>query len=131
MIMHLRQMSFFDSSLVPDQVAYISAYHALEDEGLKGAGMLISREIRARKSALLVLDGASAIEVTAQGEFELKRFTHELQTVASATGCTMILLTTVTAANRSTAALRESSLVQQRPPRAPGRTSASGSQPIS
>jgi circadian clock protein KaiC len=89
-------MRFFDPALIPEQVAYISAYQALEDEGLKGLSTLIRREVLARGVTLLVLDGASAIEAKAGAGagFEMKRFTHELQTLASATSCTMFLLTT-------------------------------------
>jgi circadian clock protein KaiC len=94
MFAHLRPMRFFDVSLVPDQVTYISAYHALGDEGLKGVATLLRREVHARGATLLVLDGVSAVEAKAGSKFEMQRFTHELQTLASMTGCTMFLLTT-------------------------------------
>ncbi len=97
MLLHLGTMRFFDPSVIPDKVAYISAYHALEEESLKGLFTLIRREVLARKTALLVLDGVSAIEARAESGFEMKRFTHELQTLAAATGCTMFLLTTTDA----------------------------------
>jgi len=97
MLLHLATMRFFDPSVIPDKVAYISAYHALEDEGLKGLSTLIRREVLARKATLLVLDGASAIESKTESRFEMKRFTHELQTLAAITGCTMFLLTTTDA----------------------------------
>ena len=102
MLAHLRPMRFFDPSLIPDRVTYLSAYRALEDEGLEGVVTLVRREVLAHKATLLVLDGMSAIEVKAGAGavFEMKRFTHELQTLASATDCTMLLLTT-TAGSRS------------------------------
>jgi circadian clock protein KaiC len=96
MMAHLRPMRFFDPARVPEQIAYISAYQALDDEGLKGVATLIRREVQARRATLLVLDGMSAIEAKAGAGFEMKRFTHELQTLASATACTMFLLTTAT-----------------------------------
>ena len=98
MLAHLRPMRFFDPALIPEQVAYISAYQALDDEGLKGLSTLIRREVQARGTTLLVLDGMSAVEAKAGAGFEMKRFTHELQTMASATACTMLLLTTTTGA---------------------------------
>jgi circadian clock protein KaiC len=98
MLAHLRPMRFFDPALIPEQVAYISAYQALEDEGLKGLATLIRREVQARGTTLLVLDGMSAVEAKAGAGFEMKRFTHELQTLASATACTVFLLTTTTGA---------------------------------
>jgi len=96
MLAHLRPMRFFDPSVIPNKVAYISAYHALEDEGLKGLSTLLRREVQARKATLLVLDGVSAIgaKAGAAAGFEMKRFTYELQALAAATDCTMFLLTT-------------------------------------
>lgn len=94
MMAHLRPLRFFDDTLVPDQVAYISGYDAFEKDGLKGLLTLISREVVARRVALLVLDGMGAVEEQSEARFEVKRFTHELQTLASATDCTMLLLTT-------------------------------------
>ena len=97
LLLHMGMMRFFDPSAIPDKVAYISAYHALEDEGLKGLATLIRREVLSRGTTILVLDGASAVEGRAESGFEMKRFTHELQALASATGCTMFLLTTTDA----------------------------------
>ncbi len=95
MMMHLRPMRFFDPSVVPKHIAYISAYAALEEDGLKGLTVLFRREILARGATLLVLDGLSAVEARAETRFEMKRFTYELQALASATNCTIFLLTTM------------------------------------
>jgi circadian clock protein KaiC len=96
MMQHLRPMRFFDPSLVPDPITYINAFQALEDGGLQGLIALFRREVQACGATLLVLDGLSAVEAKAGAGavFEMKRFTHELQTLASATDCTMFLLTT-------------------------------------
>src|SRR3954469_1218388 len=98
MLAHLRPMRFFDPALVPEWVTYISAYNALDDDGLKGLASLLRREIQARGATLLVLDGMSAVEAKAGAGFEMKQFTHELQTLASVTNCTMLLLTTASGA---------------------------------
>ena len=96
MMAHLRPMRFFDQSLVPDRVAYISAYQALDEnkEGLRDLTALLAGEVRARGALLLVLDGMSAVEAKAGSSFEMKRFAHELQALALATDCTILLLTT-------------------------------------
>ena len=96
MLAHLQPMRFFDQSLVPDRVTYISAYQALDDDenGLKRLLDLLRREVQASGATLLVLDGLSAIVAKASSLFAMKRFTHELQILASATDCTMFLLTT-------------------------------------
>ena len=36
MMAHLRPMRFFDAGFTPDNVFYLSAYKALEDEGIEG-----------------------------------------------------------------------------------------------
>jgi circadian clock protein KaiC len=97
MMQHLRPMRFVNPSLVPDPVTYISAYQAFEDEGWKGLTTLFRREGQARGATLVVLDGLSVVEAKAGAGagFALKQFTHELQTLASATDCTMFLLTTM------------------------------------
>lgn len=97
MMQHLRPMRFFDLSLVPDPLTYINAFQALENEGLKGLAALFRREVQARNAALLVLDGLAAVEARAGAGavFDMKRFTHEIQTLASATNCTMFLLTSM------------------------------------
>jgi circadian clock protein KaiC len=94
MLAHLRPMRFFDPSVIPDKITYISAYNALEDEGLKGLSTLLRREVQAHGATLLVLDGVSTVEERASTKFEMQRLTHELQTLASAADCTMFLLTT-------------------------------------
>ena len=94
MLAHLRAMRFFDPALLPERVTYISAYQALDDDGLRGLATLLRREVQGRGATLLVLDGMSAVGAKAGAGFELKRLTHELQTLASATSCTMLLLTT-------------------------------------
>lgn len=96
MMAHLRPMRFFDQSFVPDRVTYISAYQALEegDDGLKELSALLRREVQTSRAEFLVLDGLSVVEAKANSAFAMKRFTHELQTLASATDCTIFLLTT-------------------------------------
>jgi circadian clock protein KaiC len=76
MMMHLRPMRFFDPSVIPEQIAYISAYAALEEEGLKGLTTLIRQEIHGHRATFLVLDGMSAVEARAGTGFEMKRFTR-------------------------------------------------------
>jgi len=88
---HLGSMSFFDMSRVPDQLTYLNGFGTLREGGYKGLRDLLRREIVAHGATVLVLDGFA----TAQRVFEeqdFNEFVHELQGVAIATDCTMLLL---------------------------------------
>lgn len=93
MLQHLRPMSFFDESVIPDRLFYVSAFRTLEEEGLKGLLGLLRREIRDQRISLLVLDGLVAAEESAPTPRDFKKFIHELQSHAVANGCTVLLLT--------------------------------------
>ncbi len=54
---------------------------------------LLRREVQARGTSILVLDGLSAIEETAASAREFKKFIHELQAQAAIADCAMLLLT--------------------------------------
>ncbi|MBL6080069.1 AAA family ATPase [Belnapia sp. T18] len=94
MLLHLSTMRFFDAARLPDQVAYISGFGVLQDEGLPGLVTLLRREIAMRKAGVLVLDGLVAAEDQAASDTKFKTFIQELQTQAGLHGCTVFLLTT-------------------------------------
>jgi len=92
MIQHLSTLSFFDVKAFPDRLAYISAFHELESAGLKGLMGVLRREMRTRKVGVLVLDGLVAASEGAS-DLDLKKFIHELQSIAVLQDCTVLLLT--------------------------------------
>ena len=92
MIQHLSTLSFFDVKAFPDKLAYISAFHELESTGLKGLMGVLRREMRSRKVGVLVLDGLVAASEGAS-DLDLKKFIHELQSIAVLQDCTVLLLT--------------------------------------
>lgn len=93
MLQHLRSMSFFDERAIPDQLSYISAFHDLESDGLKGLMAVLRREMRARNVSVLVLDGLVAAAEAAHTDRELKKFIHEVQSSAVFNNCTVFMLT--------------------------------------
>lgn len=93
LIGHMENLRFFDSTLVPDKVNYLSAFRILEEEGLKGLVGTLRREITQHKATMLILDGLVSAEETAGSPRELKKFVHELQTLAALADCTTFLLT--------------------------------------
>lgn len=93
MLQHLRGMHFFDESVIPERLSYISAFRDLEVDGLKGLMDTLRREMRSRRVNVLVLDGLVAASEAASSSRELKKFIHEIQTSAVFHGCTVFLLT--------------------------------------
>jgi circadian clock protein KaiC len=93
MLQHLRSLSFFDPKLVPDDVAYVSGFGTLETEGLAGLMTLLRREVRARGTSLVVLDGMVLIEEAAKSDLDYRKFIHELQGYAALEGFVALLLT--------------------------------------
>lgn len=93
MLQHISSLRFFDESAIPDRLSYISAFHDLESDGLKGLVSVLRREMRARQVSVLVLDGLVAAAEAAQTDRELKKFIHEIQTSAVFHGCTVFMLT--------------------------------------
>jgi circadian clock protein KaiC len=93
LLANLEQMSFFNPARIAHEISYLSAFQLLERDGLAGLLTLLRREIMAHGAGVLVLDGLVAAEAYASTELELKKFVHELQTLAAAADCTMFLLT--------------------------------------
>jgi circadian clock protein KaiC len=93
MLLHIGNLAFYRGSVIPDQLAYLSAFLVLETDGVQGLLTMLRQEIRASKATLLVLDGLVAAETAAGSDMEFKKFVHELQTLATVANCAMFLLT--------------------------------------
>jgi len=92
MIQHLSGMSFFDMSRIPDLFTYINGLGTLREDGYPGLRDLLRREITTRKATILVLDGFATVQRRAPQEQDFNEFVHDLQAIATATDCTMFLL---------------------------------------
>lgn len=97
LLFNLEPLSFFDTSRIPEQVSYLSAFATLEEGGLKGLVEVLRREVRARKATLLVVDGLVSVEESAETKKDFKKFIHELQIHANFADCTVLLLTSTNA----------------------------------
>ena len=93
LLQHMQSFSFFQPSLVPQKVYYVSAFNALRSEGLKGVVDLLRSEMRARHAGILVLDGLVMAASAAGSDEELKVFVSDVQTHSALVGCTTLLLT--------------------------------------
>lgn len=92
MMQHMRGMSFFDTAKIPDQFSYVSGFHTLRQEGLRGLLALLRREIVACGASVLILDGFATAQRSVGNGQDFSEFVHELQGIASASDCTMFLL---------------------------------------
>src|SRR4051812_6125199 len=93
LLQHMGEFSFFDPSLLPDKVYYVSAFDTLRNHGLKGVVELLRQEMRSRRAGIVVLDGLVMAASAAQSEEELKLFVSDIQVHSTLTGSTTLLLT--------------------------------------
>lgn len=92
MMQHLSTMSFFDMAQIPDRLSYINGFGTLRQDGYPALRDLLRREIATQQASLLVLDGFATVQRQAPEEQDFNEFVHELQGIATATDCTIFLL---------------------------------------
>ena len=93
MLAQMRNLAFFDPTVVGTTLSYVAGYQALAEDGLKGLLTLIRKVVRDQRTTLLVLDGLVTAGAVAESQVEMKKFIHELQMFADMVGCTTLLLT--------------------------------------
>jgi circadian clock protein KaiC len=98
MMMHMSGMRFFDQSLVPNSIMYLSAFSTLNTEGLPGLLRLIFQESRRHDATLVVLDGLFVARGSARDEQDFRQFVHEIQGQAALGDRTLLILTNQTPA---------------------------------
>jgi circadian clock protein KaiC len=92
MLENLRPFNFFNDEWVGRSIHYLSGYHALEKDGLKGLMTQIAGEVRERKATLLIIDGISMFADIDHSALAFRRFTHDLNSYLATSGCTALLL---------------------------------------
>ena len=92
MLANLEEMTFFDRSVIPDKIHYISGYSELEKEGLKGLLDMVRRAAQRHQATLLIIDGMDAAKEYARSDLTFKRFLQDLQAFTGILGCTTLLL---------------------------------------
>ncbi|GMU07893.1 ATPase domain-containing protein [Corallococcus caeni] len=92
MLENLSEMTFYDASVIPDRLQYLSGYRDLERDGLKGLLELLRKNAQAHGTTLLIIDGMDAAKEFARSDLSFKRFLQDLQTFSSILGCTTLLL---------------------------------------
>jgi circadian clock protein KaiC len=92
LIAYMSEMEFFDGSVLPDALEYVSAYGVLEREGLVGLLKLVHHEIKRHNASALILDGVFVAQAAAT-EMEFRKFVHEVQGVATFLNAVLVMLT--------------------------------------
>ena len=93
LISQARTFSFFDRASVGNGFYYASLYPSLERGGLQGMREEVGRLVREREPSLLVIDGLHALKLAARSRLDYQRFVHELESIASVAGVTILFLT--------------------------------------
>lgn len=92
MLNHLAGFEFLDLEQVGERIHYLSVYDELMEHGLDGVQTVLRRAIRERGYDLLVIDGASVLEMAAASHMEYSRFISDLSAQMGALGCISVLL---------------------------------------
>jgi circadian clock protein KaiC len=100
MLGFLRNLEFFDPSVIPRLLTYVSGFRILEAEGLSGVARSVRDIVSAQPIAILVIDGLVSAEEVAPSDMALKKFLHELQSISAMFRCTVLLLTNADASLR-------------------------------
>lgn len=93
MLGFLQGLAFVDPAHVSKGVKYVSGFKVLQAEGLTGLVRNIRDTLAHDRTALVAIDGLVTAEEAAPSNLELKKFLHELQSIAAMFNCTMLLLT--------------------------------------
>lgn len=93
MLSNIRSMSFFDESVIPERLRYLSGYDVLENQGLAGLLAFVRDAARKHHASLLVIDGLDAASEFAESALSFKKYLHEQQAFTSLLGCTTLMLT--------------------------------------
>jgi circadian clock protein KaiC len=92
MLLHIGQLGFFDATLIPSRIYFVSAFQVLEEAGIRGLLDLLRREIESYEASILIIDGLVSVEEIADSPREYKKFIHQMQAQAALAGCTIFLL---------------------------------------
>jgi circadian clock protein KaiC len=135
MLANLEGMTFFDPSVIPEKLHYLSGYRELEQDGLKGLLDLVRRGAQQHQATLLTIDGMDTAREFARTDLSFKRFLQDLQTFCGILGCTTLLLAPHREGDshpETTAAARTSPRIapaRRRPPRPPRPAARAGAPP--
>jgi circadian clock protein KaiC len=95
MLDHICQFEYFDKSLVNKKIFYLSGYTELSENGISGFKLFLMKTIRSANIKLVVIDGFKIVSNFTKDELEYSTFLHDLNALASALDCIVLLLNPV------------------------------------
>lgn len=101
MLENLSTLGFYDDTKVADTLHYVSAYQALEQDGLEALIEFIAAAKKKFNATLLVIDGFSICREFAKSDIEYMRFVQKLCALLHLERCTTLLLSSASNSHRS------------------------------
>jgi circadian clock protein KaiC len=95
LLQHLRNFSFFDESVVGEEIVFYSGYTSLADGGLRELLTFISSNLNEQRPEIMIIDGFRAVRESRESDLSLSEFMHSLNSLVSAMGCTTFLLSPI------------------------------------
>ncbi|HTJ98411.1 MAG TPA: ATPase domain-containing protein [Bordetella sp.] len=86
-------LDFFQKEKLGQEIAYVSVFHALREEGLGAVVKLLRQETKRHNATLLIFDGLLNARERAETDLDVKTFVAEVQGQAGFVGCTVLFLT--------------------------------------
>lgn len=95
MINHFSNFSFYDESLIGNQIMFHGAYSSLARGGLRELLKLITASLSEQKPSILIVDGFRSIRNASPSDLDLSEFMHSLNSLVGSMSCTTFLLSPV------------------------------------
>jgi circadian clock protein KaiC len=102
MLQYIGRLSFFDESIIPDRLSYISGFRVMRSEGTSALLALVRREVINKKASILIVDGLVAAQRAATSDQAFNEFIYELQGLALSADCTAFLVASADRSSHST-----------------------------
>lgn len=90
----IRHFDYFDPECVGDEIAYVSGYSTLRDDGLDGLLAVIRESLQRHEANLLVLDGIQTVRLHAEDPKAYRAWLHLFQSSLTMLETTGVMLAT-------------------------------------
>ncbi len=95
-LQQLSTLGYFDPACLPDRLQLINGYDALSDRGTHGLLELVAQVFSKTRPTLAIVEGFGTLRTAHRSDLEIAEVTQRINSIASALGCTTLLLDTNT-----------------------------------